>query len=65
MGKKIEYRKRKDSDTWHWCTNCSKWPIEDYDVWCGEGRPSNGELDKECLSKERNGECKMVSCEEI
>jgi hypothetical protein len=52
------YRKKKDSDTWHWCTNCSNWPTSDYDEITVEGRPSSGELDNECLAKERKGECK-------
>ena len=55
-----EYRRRKDSDTWHWCTNCSKWPKENYEVWIGEGRPPYGELDNECKAKEKNGECQIL-----
>jgi hypothetical protein len=27
-----EYRKKKGSDVWHWCKNCSKWPTSDYDA---------------------------------
>ena len=56
---KKEYRKKKGSDTWHWCTNCSKWPISGYDVWIGEGRPPSGELDDECRAKEKSNDCKI------
>jgi len=52
-----EYRKRKDKDTWHWCKNCSNYPIYDYDVKYSESRPTTGELCNECLSKEKNKEC--------
>ena len=56
------YRKRKkDSDTWHWCTNCSQWPknSDSYDevTLPGKQRPSSGELHNECRSKEREGNC--------
>jgi hypothetical protein len=59
---KIEYRKRKGHDAWHWCTDCTQWPTSDYDTWCGEGRPSTGELDNQCLAKEKEGKCKTEAC---
>ncbi len=54
------YRKRKGSDAWHWCTNCSNWPTSDFDhEWhAGKERPSSGELDNECKAKEDAGNCK-------
>jgi hypothetical protein len=59
----MKYRKRKDGgDTWHWCTNCSNWPTSNYeevDVPAGQ-RPSSGELDNECLAKERAGTCQTA-----
>jgi hypothetical protein len=53
------YRKKKGKDTWHWCKNCSNWPTSDYDEQTlpGKTRPSTGELDNECLSKEDKGTC--------
>lgn len=57
-----EYRKRKGTDTWHWCTNCSNWPTSNYDsqnVPAGK-RPSSGELDNECLGKEKNNNCRTT-----
>ncbi len=52
-----EYRRRKNSDTWHWCTNCSNWPTRDYVTWRGEGRPPHGELDNNCKSLEKHRDC--------
>jgi len=52
------YRKKKGSDTWHWCKNCSNWPTYDYDEKeVGAGRPSGGELCDECIGKEKSGNC--------
>ncbi|GAH62655.1 unnamed protein product, partial [marine sediment metagenome] len=34
------YRKKKGSDTWHFCSNCSRYPTSDYDEttsWNGSG----------------------------
>ena len=57
----ITYRRKNDSDTWHWCRNCSNWP-EDigvyYKIELKEGkRPSSGKLDNECLALEKKKEC--------
>jgi hypothetical protein len=50
-----EYRKKKGSDTWHWCRNCSNWPRWDYDSRLT--KPTSGELDNECKAKEKAGDC--------
>lgn len=50
-----EYRKKKGSDTWHWCTNCSNWPTSDYES--RQSKPTTGELDNECKAKEDAGNC--------
>ena len=54
-----KYRRLKDSDVWHWCTNCTNWPTEPntYVEDERDTRPTTGELDNECLAKERRGEC--------
>lgn len=52
----MTYRRRKDSDTWHWCTNCSNWPTRDFIA--ADSKPSNGELCNECKSKEASGQCR-------
>jgi len=53
-----EYRKRQGVayDTWHFCTNCSKWPTSNYVV--ATQHPSHGELCDECKAKRDNGNCK-------
>ena len=52
------YRKKKGSDTWHWCRNCSNWPTSDYDEVTTNNRPTSGELDNECRAKEKGGNCR-------
>lgn len=52
--KMVEYRKRKGSDTWHWCKNCSKWPTSNYDS--RYSRPSY-DLCNECKAKEKDEKC--------
>lgn len=55
----VVYRKRKGSDTWHWCKNCSTYPTENYEEITKEGkRPSYGELCNECRAKEKANDCK-------
>lgn len=62
MASRKTYRRRKGADTWHWCTNCSNWPTSDFEERCLSRRPSSGELDNECLAKERDGTCRTRSC---
>jgi len=52
----MAYRKKNGSDTWHWCTNCSRWPTSDYET--SYSKPTSGELCNECKSKERDGTCR-------
>lgn len=50
------YRRRKGNyDTWHFCTNCSRWPTSDYDA--QSAKPTTGEFCNECLGKEKAGNC--------
>lgn len=51
-GKK--YRRRRGSDAWHWCRNCSNWPTSGYEE---SDTGSGGEKCDECRAKERNGNC--------
>jgi hypothetical protein len=51
------YRKKKGHDTWHFCRNCSNWPTSDYEEQTSSTRPKSGELDNECLAKEKAGTC--------
>lgn len=52
----MTYRRRDDKDTWHFCTNCSNWPTDDFEE--STSKPTTGELDNECLAKQRDGNCK-------
>ena len=61
----MKYRKLKGRDVWHWCTNCDDWPstpgtYDEIDLPAGQ-RPSSGELDDECRSKEASGACQTAS----
>lgn len=51
-----EYRRIKGSDVWHWCRNCSNWPTSNYDS--RRTKPTSGELDNQCRSKEKEGNCR-------
>jgi uncharacterized protein (DUF433 family) len=50
------YRRRKGSDTWHWCSNCSTWPESSYEEQASSVSLT-GERCNECSAKERNGNC--------
>ena len=49
------YRRRRYSDTWHFCTNCSNWPTRDYET--SYSKPTSGEQCNECKSKRKDGNC--------
>jgi len=51
------YRRQKDSDTWHWCRNCSSWPRGDYEE-RNSDETLSGELCNECIEKERAENCR-------
>jgi len=46
----VEYRKRVDSDIWHWCENCSNWPTGDREA--RHTKPTSGKLCDECQRKD-------------
>lgn len=50
------YRRKKDSDTWHWCKNCSNYP-SGTDVEKSYTKPTSGELCNECKAKDASGNC--------
>jgi len=52
----MAYRRRRDKDTWHWCTNCSNWPTNNYEEQAS--KPTSGELCNECRGKESAGTCR-------
>ena len=52
------YVRAADSDTWHWCLNCSTYPwnaLRNRGLFLSNRPRSN--LCKECLRKERRGTC--------
>lgn len=53
----LAYRRGKGHDTWHWCSNCSTWPIYDYEEQTSSSNPTTGELCNECHGKQRSGNC--------
>jgi uncharacterized protein (DUF433 family) len=55
----IAYRRKKGHDTWHWCRNCSSWPMSDYEEKKNSKRPRIGELCNECLGKQKAGNCQQ------
>jgi hypothetical protein len=51
----VSFRRRRGTDTWHFCSNCSHWPREDYDE--RMTNPWNGHYCPECLRKRASGAC--------
>jgi CheY-like chemotaxis protein len=49
------YRSETGSQIWHFCSNCSEWPTDDYD----EQRvpPTTGQLCNECRAKWQASDC--------
>ena len=49
------YRIKTSGATWHFCSNCSQWPTDDF---ISSKALSNGDqLCNECLVKKQHGEC--------
>ena len=55
----MPYRKRNDSDVWHWCYNCTQWPTADFTE--GQTKPESATLCDECRAKYKAGECHTES----
>jgi hypothetical protein len=47
------YRRKNNSDTWHWCNNCSIWPTSDYKE--AKRKPTSGKFCNQCKAKEKKG----------
>ncbi len=52
-----EYRRKKDSEVWHWCTNCPEYPGGEAIV-TRHTRPEYGKLCPTCEVKRQAGDCK-------
>jgi len=49
-----EYRKPKTGDTWHLCSDCSQWPMDNYVS--TQDAPDNSTICNECIVKKQLGE---------
>ena len=49
-----EYRKTRTGDTWHLCSDCSQWPMDNY-VSIRDA-PDNSTICNECIVKKQLGE---------
>ena len=57
------YRRKMGSDTWHWCMNCSNYPLRPVSE-VSATKPTSGELCKECKEKDSRGDCKELILKE-
>jgi hypothetical protein len=46
-----EYRKTRTGDTWHLCSDCSQWPMDDYIS--TQDAPENSTICNECIVKKQ------------
>jgi CheY-like chemotaxis protein len=50
------YRKKHHTDLWHFCSNCTNWPVTDFDKH-DLGAPPLHEFCPECVENQRQGNC--------
>ena len=55
MAPTTSYRKNHNTDLWHFCSNCTNWPVRDFDKY-DHGAPL-GEFCPECVENQRQGKC--------
>jgi CheY-like chemotaxis protein len=55
---KAFYRKKHNTDLWHFCSNCENWPVGDFDENDRDAPPSD-EFCPECVDKQRAGTCEQ------
>lgn len=51
------WRRRNDSDAWHFCTNCTQYPSGATDK-VSYTKPTSGEFCNQCLRKAANNDCR-------
>jgi hypothetical protein len=51
------YRRLENGERWHFCTNCSSWPTEQYVELDYPEYLLEGSLCLECITKRHFGEC--------
>ena len=49
------YRQKKGKDAWHFCSNCSNWPLSEFNS--KTSKPTSDEFCNQCLAKEKNNNC--------
>ena len=52
----IIYRRKRKSDTWHWCMKCSSWPTSNYEEEVSRDK-FKGEFCNECSARQKAGNC--------
>jgi hypothetical protein len=50
------YRKASECQTWHFCSNCSHWPEDNYEIQAMA--PQNGQLCNECKALQQEQNCR-------
>lgn len=55
----MQYRKKNNSNTWHFCGNCSNWPASDFEIQLS--KPLDKNLCSECKAKQASRNCKSVA----
>ena len=54
------YRKKHNTDLWHFCSNCENWPVVNFDENDRDAPPSD-EFCPECVHKQGEGTCEQAS----
>ncbi len=52
----IEFRKSGTDPVWHWCLNCPKWPVRNFEF--RREPPQRSEMCPECQAYTESGRCK-------
>ena len=53
----MTYRRLVDGERWHFCTNCSLWPNEEFVELESPEYALKGSLCLECITKRHFGQC--------
>ena len=57
----MEYVRGSENDKWHWCKNCTQYPMYIYQKTSIE--PASN-LCEQCKTKEENGNCQCIEVNE-
>ena len=58
MATKTFYRKKHNTNLWHFCSNCKNWPVVDFDKH-DRGAPPLDRFCPECVQNQRQGTCEQ------